>query len=73
MGDISNTLVLDYMELNISEMGKRSTVVDPLYKRIDQNGRVYISKDLVGKEVLILVLEPKPQDKIDYIKVGRSA
>jgi hypothetical protein len=35
-------------------------------------GRVYVNRDLAEQEVLIVVLKPKPEDKIDYIKVGRG-
>jgi hypothetical protein len=56
----------------IENVCERETVIDPLYKRIDKNGRIYIDKDLAGKEVLILVVEPIPKDKIDFIKVGRG-
>jgi len=51
---------------------KRETLIDPLYKRIDKMGRVYVNRDLAEQEVLIVVLKPKPEDKIDYIKVGRD-
>jgi len=51
---------------------RRETLIDPLYKRIDKMGRVYVNRDLAEQEVLIVVLKPKPEDKIDYIKVGRG-
>ena len=60
------------LEMEFEMAGKRrETLVDPMYKRIDKMGRVYINRDLAEQEVLIVVLKPKPEDKIDYIKVGR--
>jgi hypothetical protein len=51
---------------------ERETIIDPVYKKIDRNGRIYISMDLAGQEALIAVIKPKPEDKIRYIKVGRT-
>ena len=51
---------------------KRETLIDPLYKKIDKMGRVYVDRNLAENEVLIVVVKPKPEDKINYIKVGRS-
>lgn len=50
---------------------KRETLVDPMYKRIDKMGRVYVDRNLAEQEVLIVVVKPKPEDKMHYIKVGR--
>lgn len=61
------------MDMEFEMAGKRrETLIDPLYKRIDKMGRVYVNRDLAEQEVLIVVLKPKPEDKIDYIKVGRG-
>jgi RNA binding exosome subunit len=54
------------------EGSERETIIDPLYKKVDKNGRVYLNIDLAGQEALILVVKPEPEDKIKYIKVGRS-
>jgi hypothetical protein len=51
---------------------KRETLVDPMYKRIDKMGRVYVDRNLAEQEVLIVVVKPVPEDKINYIKVGRG-
>lgn len=51
---------------------ERETIIDPLYKKIDKNGRIYLSIDLAGQEALIIAVKPKPEDKIKYIKVGRG-
>jgi len=60
-------------EMRLSlENEERETIIDPLYKKIDRNGRIYISMDLAGQEALIAVIRPRPEDKIRYIKVGRS-
>ena len=64
-------MVLSSMKFNF--VGKeREMLIDPIYKRIDKNGRIYVDRDLAEQEALIIVVKPIPQDKIDYIKVGRS-
>ena len=50
---------------------ERETLLDPLYKRIDKNGRIYLDINKAGEETLIVALKPLPKDKIKYIKVGR--
>lgn len=59
------------MEIKIAGE-KRETLVDPMYKRIDKIGRVYVDRDLAQQEVLVVVVKPVPKDKINYIKVGRG-
>lgn len=56
----------------IFEGKKRETLIDPVYKRIDANGKVYLDKSKVGEEVLIIPVKPLPEDKIRFIKVGRT-
>ena len=56
----------------VFEGKKRETLLDPMYKRIDKNGKVYLDKSKVGQEVLIISVKPLPEDKINYIKVGRG-
>ena len=51
---------------------ERETLLEPLYKRIDKNGRIYLDINKAGEEVLILSVKPLPEDKINYIKVGRG-
>ena len=51
---------------------KRETLLDPVYKRIDSNGKVYLDKKLAGNEVLIIPVKPIPEDKIEFIKIGRQ-
>jgi len=51
---------------------KRETVRDPMYKKIGKDGRVYIDKNLADQEILIIPVKAIPDDKINYIKVGRS-
>ena len=59
-------------EMQFEFAGKtRETVIDPLYKRVDKHGRLYIDRDLAEQEVLILIVKPMQEDKINYIKVGR--
>jgi hypothetical protein len=62
---------VDLMDIEMAGQ-KRETLIDPLYKRIDKMGRVYVDRNLAESEVLIVVVKPKPEDKINYIKVGRS-
>jgi hypothetical protein len=59
------------MEIEIAGE-KRETLVDPMYKRIDKMGRVYVDRNLAEQEVLIVVVKPKQEDKMSYIKVGRG-
>ena len=59
------------MEIKIAGE-KRETLVDPMYKRIDKIGRVYVDRDLAEQEVLVVVIKAVPKDKINYIKVGRG-
>ncbi len=57
-------------KIEIEGIGKRSLVKEPVYKKIDQIGRVLVGKELAGREVLVLVLEPEnPNDKATYVKV----
>jgi len=51
---------------------KRETVRDPMYKKVGRDGRVYIDKGLADCEILIIPVKPEPEDKIKYIKVGRT-
>lgn len=50
---------------------KRETLLDPMYKKIDSNGKIYLDKKKAGEEVLVIAVKPMPEDKIKYIKVGR--
>ena len=60
-------------DMKIEIAGKeRETLIEPQYKKIDKNGRVYLDINKAGEEVLILTVKPVPEDKINYIKVGRS-
>jgi len=57
-------------EIEIEKIGKRNLIKDPVYKRVDQIGRVLVGKELAGREVLVLVLEPvNPDDKATFVKV----
>ena len=66
-----NESVNSDMEIKIAGE-KRETLVDPMYKRIDKIGRVYVDRDLAEQEVLVVVVKAVPKDKINYIKVGRG-
>ena len=66
--------MISNMPVDIKIAGEnRKPLAEPMYKKIDKMGRVYIDRNLAEKEVLIVVVEPVPKDKIDYIKVGRSS
>ncbi len=57
-------------EIEIEKIGKRNLIKDPVYKRVDQIGRVLVGKELAGREVLVLVLDPQnPEDKMKFVKV----
>lgn len=57
-------------EINVETIGKRNLIKDPVYKKVDQIGRVLVGKELAGREVLIIVLEPQnPEDKAKFVKV----
>jgi hypothetical protein len=57
-------------EIEVETIGKRNLVKNPVYKKVDQIGRVLVGKELAGREVLVLVLEPQnPEDKAKYVKV----
>ena len=57
-------------KIEIEGIGKRGLVKEPIYKKVDQIGRVLVGKELAGREVLIVILEPEnPNDKASYVKV----
>ena len=57
-------------KIEIEGIGKRGLVKEPVYKKVDQIGRVLVGKELAGREVLIVILEPEnPNDKANYVKV----
>lgn len=57
----------------IEDITDRELVVKPVYKKIDKHGRLYIDVGLANKEVLMILVEPIPNDKIKFLKVGRSS
>ncbi|MGD0951369.1 MAG: hypothetical protein ABR985_03090 [Methanotrichaceae archaeon] len=57
----------------IEDITDRELVVKPSYKKIDKHGRLYIDVGLANKEVLMILVEPIPNDKIKFLKVGRSS
>jgi len=57
-------------KIEIVGIGKRNLIKDPVYKKVDQIGRVVVGKELAGREVLVLALEPEnPDDKAKFVKV----
>ena len=60
-------------EIEVETIGKRNLIKDPVYKKVDQIGRVLVGKELAGREVLVLVLEPvNPDDKAKFVKVWKG-
>jgi hypothetical protein len=57
----------------IEDITDRELVVKPAYKKIDKHGRLYIDVGIANKEVLMILVEPIPNDKIKFLKVGRSS
>lgn len=41
------------------------------YRKIDKHGRLYIDVKDANKEFLVVLIEPVPEDKIKFLKVGR--
>ena len=57
-------------KIEVETIGNRNFIKDPVYKKVDQIGRVLVGKELAGREVLVLVLEPvNPDDKAKFVKV----
>lgn len=57
----------------IEDIVDRELIVKPAYKKIDKHGRLYIDVGLANKEVLMILVEPIPNDKIKFLKVGRRS
>jgi hypothetical protein len=36
-------------------------------QRVDSRGSLFVGKELIGKEVLVVVLEPKKPDDLEYV------
>jgi hypothetical protein len=63
--------IADIMELEFDGK-KRETLLDPMIKKIDANGKVYLDKKRAGEQVLIIPLKTIPGDKEKWVKIGRS-
>jgi hypothetical protein len=55
----------------VMDSAERETIVEPIYTKPDSNGRVYISRKLANKEILVIVLEATVDDKIKFLHPGR--
>jgi len=53
--------------VDVDTIGERELLKDPQYKRVDTYGRINVGVELAGKEVLVLLMKPIPQDEIDYM------
>ncbi len=52
--------------VNVDTIGERELLNDPQYKRVDKHGQINVGVELAGKEVLVLLMKPIPEDEIDY-------
>jgi hypothetical protein len=50
----------------VGNLGERELFKGPLFQKVGEDGKITIGKDLHGKEVLVVVLKPVPQDRLDY-------
>ncbi len=76
ISEIVYTMLTTCVDMKLGEIenvAERETLIEPLYKRIDKHGRIYIDVGLANQEALILVVKPIPKDKIDFIRVGRRS
>jgi hypothetical protein len=48
---------------------ERELLIDPTYRKIDKHGRIYFGVDMGNTEVLVILLKPKPEDKIKWLRV----
>jgi DNA-directed RNA polymerase beta subunit len=70
---ISMESTTDCMKLKeIDEnIGEREMFMEPQYRKIDRYGRLQVGLNYANKEVLVIYVEPKPEDKMRFLKVGR--
>ena len=47
--------------IDIRGVGDRRLLLQPLYRKVDTTGRVFLSTDLAGKEILVLGCLPDPR------------
>jgi hypothetical protein len=50
----------------VGNLGERELLKGPLFQKVAEDGKIALDKDLLGKEVLVVVLRPVPQDRLDY-------
>ena len=65
--------IMNYIMELMFEGKKRETIRDPMYKKIGKDGRVYIDKTLADEEILVIPLRAIPEDKLKWLRVGRSS
>jgi len=41
------------------------------YRKLDKHGRLYMDAACANREYLLILLEPKPEAKIDFLKAGK--
>jgi|GEM_PF-6899491 hypothetical protein len=57
------------LELNGEE---RLLFTKPRLRQIDSNGRVFVSKNYVGKEVLMLLIDPIDEDFKNFNPIAKT-
>lgn len=57
----------------IPDIEEREVSIKPAYKKIDKHGRLYVDVGSANKEVLMILVDPIPEDKIKFLKVGRGS
>ncbi len=56
----------------ISNIAEREITIKPSYRKIDKHGRLYLDVANANKEFLVILVDPVPEDKINFLKVGRG-
>lgn len=66
--------LLNAMKLKevIPNIADRETTIKPSYRKIDKHGRLYLDVANANKEFLVILVDPLPEDKINFLKVGRG-
>jgi hypothetical protein len=52
--------------VNIEGLGMRTLAMEPLFRTVDQSGRIAVGKDMIGKKTLALILIPQEPADLVY-------
>jgi hypothetical protein len=66
---------VDVSDMKLKEHEKlldRELIIEPVCKLVDREGRVYVGTKYAQREVVIFAVEMEPEDKIEYLKLGRK-